>query len=98
MLRACPHATRIMHENTLSSILAAAHADMRIVRDPRLRFQAKSLLIRVTAVNDEIPYCGLSRVTPGNHAPRGHGLAGFFQQHLATRPCSSAGRPDERIA
>jgi hypothetical protein len=60
----------------------------------RQRFQAKSLLILATTVNNEIPYCGLPRVTSGNHAPRGHGLAAFFQQHLAARPRSGAGRPD----
>jgi len=33
-----------------------------------------------------------SRVPPGNHAPRAHGLAAFFQ-HLAARP-RLARRPD----
>ena len=41
-----PHATRIMRENTPSSILQWRTPICGMARDRRLRFQAKNLLIR----------------------------------------------------
>jgi hypothetical protein len=44
-LRARPHATGTMHDTPFEHF-AVAHGDMREVRDPRLLFHAKKLLIR----------------------------------------------------